>query len=331
MTEEKQPSSELEHSDEKKTDLDDKKDGESYSNGSYSQVSIYEPFRWNRFHRCMIVSIVLLACFAFVGITAGMIIGFVIQRNQMSNLEQRLIARDIALGERIDDIESQLVHCKHCNSTVHSDSSSYDDRELRMKVDNIDAVQNEIQSQVNSTQFMLFNHGRQIIALQQQAQENITHIESKLFGLGEIVANMSEQINHLFLMRNDHSDQLSQINSNISNISTQLMHVNGSVNNLASELQTQRVEVATLGDRMSTLNSLVDEIDQRDATKNSQLDQEISELNQSVSRLQSDNVRISNQVRMINGRVDNLDRSSAVTLHSALYSTVIIIIIAIIA
>ena len=86
-------------------------------------------------------------------------------------------------------------------------------------------------------------------SLQQQTQENITRI--KIFGLDEFVTNISEQINHLSLMRDDHSDQLSQINSSVTNISTRLSHFNRSISNLASSLETQKTEVMSLASRMS--------------------------------------------------------------------------------
>ena len=90
--------------------------------------------------------------------------------------------------------ELQLLHCKQCNLTVHSNSSSYDDQELNMKLGNIVTAQTEVRRQLNSTQFTLSNSGQQIFALQQQAQENVTHIEGILFGLGEHVANISDHL-----------------------------------------------------------------------------------------------------------------------------------------
>ena len=69
---------------------------------------------------------------------------------QISNLKQQPIVRDDALHERINGLESQLAnvieHCNkqcNCNSTVttRTDSSSYDDQELHMKLDNITAAQ----------------------------------------------------------------------------------------------------------------------------------------------------------------------------------------------
>ena len=197
-----------------------------------------------------------------------------------------------------------------------------------MKLDNIAAAQTDIWSRLNSTQFTLSNHGRQIIAVQQQAQENISRIENKIFGLVELVANISEQINHLFWMRDDHGDQLSQINSNISSIFSQLTHFNGSVNNLASGLETQRVKVASLTDRVSTLDSHVDEIDRRDMTKDAQLEQEISQNKQRINRIQSDSIRVSNQINMINGRLDSLERSTAAaTFHPRLLCSAMTVIV----
>ena len=76
-----------------------------------------------------------------------------------------MTAQNKLLSERIDDLESQFLHC---NSIVHSDSSSYNDQELHMKLDMIIATQTEIWSRLNSTQFTLSNHSQQIIAVQQQ-------------------------------------------------------------------------------------------------------------------------------------------------------------------
>ena len=198
-----------------------------------------------------------------------------------------------------------------------------------MKLDNIAAAQIEIWSRLNSTQFTLSNHGWQILTLQQQAQQNISRIENKISGLGEVVTNMSEQINHLFLMRDDHGDQLNQINSNISSIFTQLTNFNGSVNNLVSGLETQRVETTSLSNRLSTLDSYVDEINRRDATKDAQLEQTISQNEERINRIQSDSVRVSNQITTINERLDSLESSNAAaTFHPHLLcSTVTLIVI----
>ena len=296
-------------------DLDDKNNKDMYSNGSNSEISVYDPIDQNRFY--MKIFIVVLAClfvtFALViGTILGMIIGFVVQQDQISNLKQQLTAQNKSDSERIDDLESQFLlqlhECKHCNSTVHSDSSGYDDRELRMKLENIAAAQTDIWSRLNSTQVTLSNHRQQIIVVQQQAQENISRLENKILGLDVLVANMSEQINHLFLMRDDHGDQLNQINSNISSIFSQLTHFNGSVNSLASGLETQRVEVTSLSGRLSTLDSHVDDIDRRDTTKDAQLEHEISQNEQLINGIQS---RVSNEINMINGRLDSLESSSA--------------------
>jgi chromosome segregation ATPase len=318
--------------DEKKPDLDEKNDKDTYSNGSNSQISVYGPVDQNRFHRCMMISIVVHACLfiAFaLGVIFGMTVGFMDQHGQISELEQRLTAHNKSLSERIDDLESQFLHCQHCNSTVHSDSStSYDDRELYMKLDSIAVALTEVWNQLNSSQFVLSEHGQQITALQQQAKENISRIEAKLVGLDEFVANMSEQINHLFLMRDDHGDQLSLINSNISNIFTQLIHFNGSVNSLTSGLETQRAEVASLTDRVSTLDSHVDELDRRDTAKDAQLEQTISRNEQRINGIQSDGVRVSNQIDRIKGRLDSLERSSGAAAfhHCLLHSAVVVVV-----
>ena len=140
---------------------------------------------------------------------------------------------------------------------------------------------------------------------------------------------MSEQINHLFLMRDDHGDQLSQINSNISNIFSQLTHFNGSVNNLASGLETQWVEITSLSGRLSTLDSHVDDIDSRDTTKDTQLEYEISQNVQRINGIQSDSARVSNQITSIKRRLDSLESSSAAAAFHPhiLCSTVIPIVI----
>jgi hypothetical protein len=93
----------------------------------------------------MKTSIVVPACL-FVGVIIGMIVGFTVQQGQISELKQQLIAHNKSLNERIDDVVLQFVRCKHCNSTAYSDSSSYDDQELRMKLENIAAAQTEIWS-----------------------------------------------------------------------------------------------------------------------------------------------------------------------------------------
>ena len=300
-------------------DLDDKNDKDMYSNGSNSEISVYDPIDQNRFY--MKIFIVILAClfitFALVvGTILGMTIGFVVQQDQISNLKQQSTAQNKSHSERIDDLESQLFllqlhESKHCNSTVHSDSSGYYDRELRMKLENIAAAQTDIWNQLNVTQATLSNLGQQIIVVQQQAQENISRIENKIFGLDELVSNMSEQINHLFLMRDDHGDQLSQINSNMSSIFTQLTHFNGSVNNLASGLETQRTETASISGRLSTLDSYMHEINRRNTMKDEQLEQNISENKQRINGIQSDSVSVSYQITTINERLDSLESSSA--------------------
>ena len=293
-------------------DLDDKNDKDMYSNGSNSEISVYDPADQNRFY--MKISIVVLVCLfvVFALVILGITIGFGVQ---ISKLEHQLTAQNKSLSERIDHLESQFLlqshDCKHCNSTVHSDSCNYDDQDLRMKLDNIAAAQTDIWSRLNSTQVTLSNHGQQIIVVQQQAQETISRIENKILGLDELVANMSEQINHLSLMRDDHGDQLSQINSNISSIFSQLTHFNGSVNNLASGLETQRVEITSLSGRFSTLDSHVDDIDRRDTTKDAQLEHEISQNERRINGIQSDSARVSNQITSIKRRLDSLESSSA--------------------
>ena len=312
MTED-EPSSELDY-DEKKPDFDDKSaDKDTYSNGSNgsncnSEIGVHGPFH-NRFYISIVIFLVVFA----LGVISGMIVGFGVQQHQISKLEHQLTAQNKSLSERIDDLQSQfLLHdCKHCNSTAYSDSCSYDDQDLRMKLDKIAAAQTDIWSQLNSTQVTLSNHGQQIIVVQQQAQENISRIENKILGLDVLVTNMSEQINHLFLMRDDHSDQLNQINSNISSIFTQLTHFNGSVNNLASRLETQRSETASLSGRLSTLDLHVDDIDRRDTTKDAQLEHEISQNEQRINGIQSDSARVSNQITSIKRRLDSLESSSA--------------------
>ena len=124
-----------------------------------------------------------------------------------------------------------------------------------MKLDDFSAAKNEIQSRLDNTQLTLSDHRQQIIALGQQAQENFTRTVAKVDELGESISNVSEQVDHLYTMREDHSDQLSQINSNLANISTQFTHFNGSFNNLTSVVETQKIEVVSLASRMSTLNS----------------------------------------------------------------------------
>ena len=246
----------------------------SYSGDSNSHISVYEFHQ--KFYWCMISTVVLVClCIAFAfAVLIGMIVGFVVQQNKISTLEQQLTAYNDSLShfsKRVDDLELQLSHCKQCNLTVHSNSSSYNDLELNMKLDNVVAAQTEIQRQLNSTQATLSNHERQIFALQQQAQENITRIESILYGLGEHVANISERINHLSVIRDDHSDQLSQLNSSITFISTQVTHFYGSINNLTTGLDAQGAIVTSLDDRVSSLDSDVDEINRRDAAKDAQL------------------------------------------------------------
>ena len=318
MTEERS-SPDLDY-DEKKPDLDD-----SYSSGINSHTGVFG-FHLNRFHWCMIISIVALASLFALG-AIGMIIGFMVQQNKLSKLELQLIAYNDSLSKRIDDLELQLSHCKQCSSTVHSNSSSYDDQELSMKLDNIVAAQTEIHRQLNSVQFTLSNHERQILALQQQAQENITRIESLLFGLGEHVANISEQIDHLSVMRDDHSDQLSQLNSSITFISTQVTHFHGSINNLTSGLDAQGAVLTSLDDRVSSLDSDVDEINRRDAAKDAQLEQRISQTEEHVNRLQMDNDRLSNQLSTIDGQLDNLETdSTAAAAFYPLQSTVKVLI-----
>ena len=142
-----------------------------------SAPPISPPMHANRFHWCMIISIVALACIFALG-AIGIITEFVVQQNKIFNLEQQLIAHNDSLNnfsKMVDDLELQLSHCKQCNSTVHSNYSSYDYQQLNMKLDNIAAAQTEIQRQLNSTQFTLSDHGQQIFDLQQQAQLRERH------------------------------------------------------------------------------------------------------------------------------------------------------------
>ena len=148
--------------DEQKDDLGDKSDNDSHSNGSNSQISVLG-LHQIRNHCWKIASFVIMACLVIFALGTLMSVGFIVQQNKISNLEQRLTARINALSERIDDLESQNLHCKHCNLTIHSDSSSYNDRELRMKLNNISATQNEMQIQLNTTQFALFDQRQEIV------------------------------------------------------------------------------------------------------------------------------------------------------------------------
>ena len=64
----------------------------------------------------------------------------------------------------------------------------------------------------------------------------------------------------------------------------------------------------------------MDEIDRRDTMKDTQPEQRISQIDQRVNGIQTDYDRVSNQLSMINGQLDNLKRSSAVAfrpLHCA--------------
>ena len=273
-----------------------------------------------------IASIVLacLICTIVLGMTIGMVVGFEVQKNKISNLEQQSVEHNEVLQEMIYDLKLQLsritVFCKQCNSTVHS--SSYDDQELHAEQEELRATQNAIKIQLNNTILTLSNQNQQISVLRQETQENFTRSKVKL---EEFVANISEHVDHLYMMRDDHSDQLSRINSNITYISTQLTHFNGIFNNLTSLLETQKTEVVSLASRMSTLNSRMDEIDRRDAMKDSQLEQSISQLDQHIRWIQTDSAGVSDQLSTINRRLDNLERSSAAAFYP-LYCAVMVLI-----
>ena len=194
----------------------------------------------------------------------------------------------LQLQKRIEDLELQLSriteHSKQCNSTIHP----YDDQELHTQQEELRVMQNAIKLKLNNTIIALSIQSQQISLLRQEAVENFTQSRAKSNELEEIVANVSEHVGHLYEMRDDHSDQLSQINSNISSIFTQLMHFNGSVNNLASGLETQSAEIASLSDSLSTLDLHVDEIDRRDTTKDTQLEHEISQNEEHINSIRSE-------------------------------------------
>ena len=59
----------------------------------------------------------------------------------------------------------------------------------------------------------------------------------------------------------------------------------------------------------------MDDIDRRDTMKDSQLEQSISQVDQSVNWIQADYDRVSDQLSTIDRRMDNLERSSAVAFH----------------
>ena len=301
---------------EEKHDLDKLSDSDSHKNGSNSsQISV---LGHHQIHRWQTVSPVL-ACMVIIaiGIVIGIIIGmtaeFVVQKNKISNLEQQSISRDDELQKRIHNLELQLLYvveqCKQCNSTAES-FSSYDDQELHMKLVTIGTAQNEVQSQLNATQSALSDQRQQIITFRQLTRENFTQIDHKFGGLSEVIANISEQVSHLYLMRNDHSDQLSRISLNLTNISTQVTRFNGSLSNLSSGLDIQKTKIASLTSSVSTLNSHVDEIDRRDTMKNSQLEQRISQLDQRVDSTQYDNTRVSNRLNTVDRRLDSLEEKS---------------------
>lgn len=310
--------------DEQKDDLGDKSDNDSHSNGSNSQISVLG-LHQIRNHCWMIVSFVILACLVIFAL--GMSVGFIVQQNEISNLEQQLTAHINALSERIDDLESQHLHCKHCNLTIHSDSSSYDDQELRMKLNNVCATQNEMQSRLNTIQFALFDQRQEIVVLQQQMRENFTQTEAKVNELGDHIANISEQVDHLNMMQGDHSDQLSQINSHLTNISTQLTHFNGSLNNISSGLAIQKTEIESLTSSVSTLNFHVNEIDRRDTMKDSELQQSISLLDQRVGSIQLGNTRMSTQLNTFDRRLDHLEERSGAAAFYPICTAITIAVI----
>jgi hypothetical protein len=72
----------------------------------------------------------------------------------------------------------------------------------------------------------------------------------------------------------------------------------------------------------------VDEIDRRDTAKDAQLKQAISRNEQRINGIQSESVRVSNQVNTIDGRVDTLERSSGAAAfhHYLLHSAVMVVV-----
>ena len=282
---------------------DDKNDNVSYSmDDSSSQISIGH--HHYHIHRWMIVAYVVLACLliaiAVIALT-GMIVGF-IAHHEISRIEQHAIARDAAFDQRLHDLE---LYCMQCNSSVPSSGSDGDQyRDLLMDLKEIRETQSSLKNQLKSIQLSFFNQSDQIITLKQQTQENISQIEAKVDEFGQVVTNISEHVNHLTLMRDEHSDQLNQIRSNLTNFSTQLTRFNGSFTNLISGQELQRTEILNLTSSISTLNSSVSEIDRRDRRQASTLQQSIKQLGW---RIDNDNISVSNQLNTIDGRLDTLD------------------------
>ena len=125
-----------------------------------------------RIHCCISAVLVCIS----IALAGAVIAGFLVQKYEISKLQQRSIAHDNALYNRTDELELKLSHTVKHRMQYNSTITSYDDQELHDKLEELRVLSTNISEQINHLHLVRNDHSDQL----SQVNLRLTNLQTQI-------------------------------------------------------------------------------------------------------------------------------------------------------